>query len=60
LFRCSVAAYIWSAERFLGRCANEHAGNHGVAAPVVAVIFVIAVGLLATWLDERAERRKAR
>jgi hypothetical protein len=30
------------------------------AAPLMAVIFVITVGLFATWLDERAERRKAR
>jgi hypothetical protein len=30
------------------------------AAPVMAVLFVITVGLLATWLAERAERRKAR
>jgi hypothetical protein len=30
------------------------------AAPVMAVLFVITVGLLATWLDERAERRNAR
>jgi hypothetical protein len=30
------------------------------AAPLLAVVFVIAVGFLATWFDERAERRKAR
>jgi hypothetical protein len=30
------------------------------AAPVLAVVLVIAVGFLATWFDERAERRRAR
>jgi hypothetical protein len=31
-----------------------------LAAPLPAVVFVIAVGLLATWFDERAERRNVR
>jgi hypothetical protein len=30
------------------------------AAPVFAVVIVISVGFLTTWLSERAERRKAR
>ena len=30
-----------------------------LVAPVLTVLVVIAAGFLMTWLDERAERRKA-